>query len=374
MDFERILHSERRPLLRRLRRMVGSQELAEDLQQETLARAWRSAPREAEPEQVRAWLHRVASNLAVDELRRAARRPADALLDDSVLAAPSSDPDEAIAARESLERMTAHERMLLLLRFEAGLTYQEMAELLDISAAAARQRLARARRSFSELVRPAQADRPPRIYLLMGDDPPEPYLEWLRSAGADARTLEPAAFERSIASADGLVITGSRRDVHPSLYGEQARWPLVTPDAGADRRDAAAIRSALEHDVPLIGICRGHQLLNIVLGGSLYQDVSEDPSASGHLEHHQVDTANGTLARRLLGRTARVTSRHHQAVNRLGGGLRVSSRAADGLVEAIELPRRRFALGIQFHPEDRANESDARLAEALVDAAARRAA
>lgn len=166
MNFAELAEAEQRSLLRRLRRMVGSPELAEDLCQEALVRAWRAAPRDATVVQLRAWLHRVASNLAIDELRRAGRRPMTRPLDDFVLAGREECPDEVLAAREALSRLGPHERLVLLLRFEVGFSYPEIARLLETSPAAARQRLARARRAFSAAldgVSPAGAARQPKM-------------------------------------------------------------------------------------------------------------------------------------------------------------------------------------------------------------------
>jgi putative glutamine amidotransferase len=120
-------------------------------------------------------------------------------------------------------------------------------------------------------------------------------------------------------------------------------------------------------------VCSGAQLLNVLHGGTLHQHL---PAAGfddlDHRDTHAVATADGTLARRLLGRAPGVVSEHHQAVDRLAPGLRVASRAPDGLIEALEVPGARFALGVQWHPE-RDNAHDGvgeRTAQALVEAAA----
>ncbi|MDQ3935680.1 MAG: RNA polymerase sigma factor, partial [Actinomycetota bacterium] len=145
MDLESLYHELRDPLTRRLERLVGDARTAEDLRQEAFARAWTSAPRDAGHGHMRAWLHRTAHNLAVDELRR--RRVRDWLPYEEELAPAfeQADPDERIAAREALERLSAHERFLLLMRFEGGLTHAEIGQLLAIGEEAARKRVARAR-------------------------------------------------------------------------------------------------------------------------------------------------------------------------------------------------------------------------------------
>lgn len=373
MEFEQILEGEMSSLVRRLRPIVGSTALAEDLGQEALVRALESGPRTADEHHLRRWVHRVATNLAIDEVRRRSRRR-DQPLDETTIAADEAGLDDSLAARTALERISAHERLLLLLRFQGGLAHREIAALLDISEAAARQRLARARRAFAEAFRQTPMTGRPRVYVLLGEDAPGPYLSWLQAAGADARLLPRDDFEPALALADGIVIGGSRTDVHPTVYGEVLRAQVVDPDPRRDRRDIAVIRTALAQDVPIIGVCRGHQLLNVALGGTLHQDLSADRVVRSHPERHTVHSSTGSFARHVLGARTGVSSRHHQAVKRVGGGLRAVSLSHDGVIEAVELPRRRFALGVQFHPEEGSTESDRRLAAALVDAAARRAA
>ena len=174
--------------------------------------------------------------------------------------------------------------------------------------------------------------------------------------------------------ADAVVVGGSRTDVDPVMYGEARRAELVDPDLSRDRQDIDVIRTALAHDVPLIGICRGHQLLNIAFGGTLHQDLTADRVVTGHPERHAIQSRPGSFTRRVLGPRAAVSSHHHQAVKRPGRGLQVVGLSDDGLIEAVELPRRSFALGVQFHPELEPSKSDRLLATALIDAAARRAA
>src|SRR4051812_14155388 len=142
MTFDATLIEQAGPLTRRLTRMVGDRETAEDLRQETLARAWRSAPRAAQPPVLRAWLHRTATNLALDELRRRRRRkhvPLHAgLAEPPGSAGGPRDP----RLREALGRLTAHQRLVLLLRFEAGVSPRGGGGLLDPSQGAPRQRVA----------------------------------------------------------------------------------------------------------------------------------------------------------------------------------------------------------------------------------------
>jgi RNA polymerase sigma factor (sigma-70 family) len=381
MTFDAILTEQTAPLTRRLARMVGDRETAEDLAQETLARAWRSAPREAQAPVVRAWLHRTATNLALDELRRRKRRE-HVPLHAGMAAEPAALGTGGAAAgprdprlREALAQLTAHQRLVLLLRFEAGLSLREVGELLDLSEDAARKRVARARSVFLDAYADAGApDTRPTIVLLLGREDPAPYERWLQSAGARVRTLTGAQAGLDLAGADALVLGGSEPDIHPGIYGEAVSEHVRDTDLTRHLRDLAALRHALATDLPVLGVCSGAQLLNVLHGGTLHQDLPTSGfNALNHRDAHGVATTDGTLARRLLGDAPGVVSEHHQAVKRLGRGLHVTSTAPDGLIEALEVPGRRFALGVQWHPERCADGPDGtgrRIAEALVDAAA----
>lgn len=370
-QLETIFHEQRRPLLRRLQRMVGDQETAADLCQETFVRAWRKAPRDATAEQQRGWLHRTASNLALDELRR--RRLRDHLpLDEQRAGGAGPEAADRLHAREALERLAPHERLVLLLRFEAGLSHREIGALLDLSEEAARKRVERARAAFVAVLRRERPVERPLVLFVRGQDDNALYRRWIENAGGRLRAIDHVDLEREIATADALLLGGSHRDIHPSLYGERPRYEDHSADAAADRRDLRALRLALAHDVPIVGVCRGHQLLNIALGGSLWQDIESDGlSPKDHRDGgHAIHTGDSSLSRTILGRRADVASEHHQAVRRLGRGIRVTSATPDGVVEMVEVPARRFALGLQWHPEraDSAGAGD-RVAEALVHAA-----
>lgn len=370
MDLETLYAELRDPLTRRMERLVGDPRTAEDLSQEAFARAWTSAPRDAGHGHLRAWLHRTAHNLAVDELRR--RRVRDWLPYEDGLAPAfeEADSDERIAAREALARLSAHERFLLLMRFEGGLSHAEIGQLLGIGADAARKRVARARAALAAVHREVTPRERPLVLVLVGEEDPLPYERWIHAAGGEARRLDTARFERQLASADALVITGSNTDIHPGLYGEPVRGSVGDLDLARDRRDLAAVRAALVQDVPLVGVCRGHQLLNIALGGTLHQDLGgRRGRALCHREaEHSIRTGSRSLARRVLGRAATVSSGHHQAAKRIGPGLRATSASPDGVVETLELPTRRFALGVQWHPETESRPGGS-LAAALVEAA-----
>ncbi|HET6509628.1 MAG TPA: sigma-70 family RNA polymerase sigma factor [Baekduia sp.] len=371
MTFDAILTEQAGPLTRRLARMVGDRETAEDLRQETLARAWRRGPRDASPPVVRAWLHRTATNLALDELRRRKRRE-HVPLRETLAAAGGHDGQRDPLLADALASLTAHQRLVLLLRFEAGLSLREVGALLDLGEDAARKRVARARAAFLEAYRQAGDDDPrPTILLLLGREDPAPYEAWLRASGARVRTVAGGQAGLDLAGADGLVLGGSETDVHPSLYGEPVGPHVGATDLTRHLRDLAALRHALRSGLPVLGVCSGTQLLNVLHGGTLHQDLpAAGWDALDHRDEHPIATADDTLARRLIGGRPGVVSEHHQAVKRLGRGVRVTSVAPDGLVESLEVPDHPFALGVQWHPERCSGDVGRRMADALVAASA----
>lgn len=142
-------------------------------------------------------------------------------------------------------------------------------------------------------------------------------------------------------------------------YGETPHPQTDAPDAERDKLESRLLREALERDVPVLAICRGMQLFNVEHGGSLVQHlenagehrVIEAPHA------HQISVEEGTQLAAAMGAGPHaVNSRHHQAVAKLGNSLRVAASSADGVIEAIERPDRRFAVAVQWHPEDLAGE------------------
>jgi putative glutamine amidotransferase len=377
MNLETFICDEREAMVSRLASVLGGdRHAAEDVAQEAFARAWRRLPAGLGAGQQRAWLHRTSRNLAVDELRRRRRRPVEPVEHLDQLGATAEDAGVPDAAREALARLNVHERFVLLLRFEAGFTHAEIAQLLDGTEEAARKRVSRARLAFLDAYRIVRADTTPLVLLLTRDEPAGPYVRWLEQAGARVREVRRTPTERELALSDGLVIGGGVQDVHAALYGETPKLPRGVPNLDEDRLDVGALMAALALGRPFLGVCRGHQLLNIASGGSLYQDVVR--AGVRGVDHdtgsHTLETDAGGALRRIVGRRLVVQSNHHQAVNRVGRHLRVLATSPDRLIESIERDDRRFALGLQWHPElDPSGRGDL-VAEAFVHAARERAA
>jgi putative glutamine amidotransferase len=192
------------------------------------------------------------------------------------------------------------------------------------------------------------------------------YEEAVRHAGLEPVRLTPGQSE-SLDGLNGLVLTGGT-DVNPKRYGEMAVPETDTPDNHRDELEFCLLGEALALDLPVLAICRGMQLLNVHLHGTLHQHLGSgfheqrrpDETPRRHRSAHEVDVVPNTLLHQITGAlTLGVNSRHHQAVNRIGQGLQISAQSADGIVEAVEFPLRRFVLGVQWHPEDRIEASEA---------------
>lgn len=377
MDLDLLISTHRGAIERHLRRHVGDRGLAEDLAQEVFLRAWLHCPRDVSEQRQRAWLYRVARNAAIDALR--ARRPHDdAVLLDALageVAGGAEDHDERLTIEAALAQLPARERALVTLQF-AGFGPTDAARLLQTTPEAARKRLTRARERFRvvyQALRPA--GEPPLVLLVARDDHPEIYEGWLGSGEVRVRRVTPGEASRQLATAHALVLTGDTHDVHPATYGQEVR-AARNPRIEADAEDIAIVREALATRMPVLGICRGHQLLNVVRGGTLHQDLTETGHRGDdhHSGTHAIRSHDGSHARRMLGATAAVPTLHHQAVDRLGRGLTVTSTSADGLIEAVEDPRLPFAVGVQWHAElPEASEAGRRLRDGLVEAARRHA-
>jgi len=176
---------------------------------------------------------------------------------------------------------------------------------------------------------------------------------------------------------DGLLVTGGAFDVDPSLWGDEPVHPKVTLKPGRTDFELAATRAALKRDKPVFGICGGQQLLAVALGGTLVQHIPDAvPGALAHEQPnprtepgHEVAIADGTLLARVVGRgRMAVNSAHHQAVATPGQGAVVNALAPDGVVEGLEHPGYRFALGVQWHPEYAVDPADPLILQAFVAA------
>jgi putative glutamine amidotransferase len=168
--------------------------------------------------------------------------------------------------------------------------------------------------------------------------------------------LEDHHVDAVLDTVDGIVLSGGG-DIDPARYGQVAAPEVYGVNAGRDRWEFALLRGALERGVPVLGICRGAQVLNVALGGALIQDlpaITDHPHRDDERDAegvHPVTVRKGLLARVLGTTTVRVNTLHHQAVGKLGAGLRATAWAQDGTVEAIELEDGRPVLGVQWHPE-----------------------
>ena len=189
------------------------------------------------------------------------------------------------------------------------------------------------------------------------------YIEGVRMAGADVLLIpaseDPSACDRIMKSLDGLLLTGGA-DVSPQLYGEEPIRQVKFSRIADDRFESALIQAAREQGKPILGICRGLQILNVALGGTLYQDLHAQGAATlCHLQDeaiweegtHSVSVLEGTVLSGILQSSkVLVNSYHHQAVKDLASGLIVSARSSDGVVEAAETANG-MVLGVQWHPE-----------------------
>ena len=191
---------------------------------------------------------------------------------------------------------------------------------------------------------------------------PRDYEAAVRRAGA---TPKPLSLDDPTVSAldgvDGLLLTGGD-DVDPALYGEAPHPTYDVSETGRDAFEIDLIRRALAADLPVLAICRGLQVLNVALGGTLIQDIPSEPGAL--LQHdahgppttlaHTVAVTPGSCLAALVGPddTRAVNSRHHQSIRALGEGLVVTGTSPDGVIEAAEVPAARFCVGVQWHPEN----------------------
>ncbi|MFH8612781.1 gamma-glutamyl-gamma-aminobutyrate hydrolase family protein [Streptomyces sp. NPDC018029] len=198
---------------------------------------------------------------------------------------------------------------------------------------------------------------------------PAGYPRLVRAAGGMTAMLppdDPAHARSVVARLDGVVVAGGP-DVEPARYGAAREERTGPPARERDAWELALIEAALASRTPLLGICRGMQLMNVALGGTLIQHLDGHVERAGTFSTHTVKPVPGTLYESIVpDASTDVPTYHHQAVDRLGKDLVISAYAEDGTVEAVELPGPAWALGVQWHPE--AGE-DTRVMAALVRAA-----
>ena len=211
---------------------------------------------------------------------------------------------------------------------------------------------------------------------------PAIYLEGVTRAGGVATLLPPQPVDDKIAARvldglDGLIITGGR-DVDPAAYGHGAHPTTDQPATERDAWEFALLRGALARNMPILGICRGAQVLNVALGGTLHQHL---PDLLGHTRHQagnavfttsSVRTVPGTRTAALIGASSDAQCYHHQAIDQLGRGLVISGQdSVDGVIEAVELDPAHYphswVVAVQWHPEERLD--DLRLFAGVVEAA-----
>jgi putative glutamine amidotransferase len=207
----------------------------------------------------------------------------------------------------------------------------------------------------------------PTIALLVGREPElryslhRGYVDAVWAAGAMPVVLAPPPegepldrFVEFVASCDGLLLTGGG-DIDPAAYGEESNVELMSVDRQRDVAELAATRAALGAGLPILGICRGIQLLAVASGGALHQDLTASGFTGHHWEEdrqnetvHVVEVDAGSITASIVPADRRVNSIHHQGVKAVGVDLAVTARSEDGVVEAVEGDR---VLGVQWHPE-----------------------
>lgn len=188
---------------------------------------------------------------------------------------------------------------------------------------------------------------------------------------------EVACVPEYLAMLDGLIITGGNFDVPPEMYGQETISDKVSTKRRRTEFEWAITKGAVAADMPVFGICGGQQLLNVILGGTLIQHIPdvienalphEQPNPRHEIGHDVAIIADTQLAQIIGAPRTSVNSAHHQAVAKVAEGAMINATAPDGVIEGIEVPGKRFCLGVQWHPEFLITEADEKLFSAFVQA------
>lgn len=195
------------------------------------------------------------------------------------------------------------------------------------------------------------------------------YIKAIEKAGGIPLMLPPIMNEENIESqcdlCDGFIFSGGV-DINPIYYGEDPHIKLGTTNSELDRYQLILCKLAVKKNKPFLGICRGHQILNVALGGTLFQDLNSFSCiAFNHVQKskryetsHKISLKENSILFEIFGKELLVNSYHHQSVAKLGKDLEIIATSNDNIVEAIQLKNKKFVLGVQWHPEMLLTNSD----------------
>jgi putative glutamine amidotransferase len=206
------------------------------------------------------------------------------------------------------------------------------------------------------------------------------YSDAITRAGGAPMMLphEPELAEEYLSRIEGLLVTGGAFDIDPAMFGATTKHATVKTKDRRTQFEAEVAKGAMARNIPVLGICGGQQLLNVLLGGTLFQHIPDEvPNALPHEQPnprtepgHEVKVKEGTLLSKITGaKTLHVNSAHHQAAKSVGPGVVVDAVSPDGVIEGIEDPRQTFCLGVQWHPEYGVSAGDEKIFAAFITAA-----
>ncbi len=210
------------------------------------------------------------------------------------------------------------------------------------------------------------------------------YVEMINKAGGAAimLTYDYDLIDSYLESLDGLMVVGGYFDIHPKRYGEEKIHPAVKLNDIRENFEHELGVKAVQTNVPMLGICNGMQLINVLHGGKVIQHIPDEGKFMDHEQshadgyndyckgYHEVEIERNSRLFEIVGESKiRTNSSHHQAAKLVGEGLTVAARASDGVIEAVEKPNHPFCLGVQWHPEFEVSAADKKIFEAFVEAA-----